>query len=280
MLCNPSEIIGEILGEPSESQRNPVNLDYLCPFVNSQCTKRSQRFAGPYPICSVFHGKNENKKLMCVCPKRFFQADFKQKIIDICWTGEQPKNPVIVHEVKMESFGNVDFVIADVDEERKHVRQFISVELQAVDITGSVEPAFQAIINSEVTMEKDFAYGINWENVRKRYITQLINKGFFHHHWQSKIVAVIQLELYNNLRSKIKFDELDPKSDTSNIVFMLYDFDKIKNNESYYYQIAYKKAIGTSHNSLMTAALYKIPPSKEKFEERILSVLNKNGHFA
>jgi hypothetical protein len=213
---------------------------------------------------------------MCVCPKRFFQTDFKQKIIDICWLGEYPQNPVIVHEIKMEDFGNVDFVIADIDSTRNHVKQFISVELQAVDITGSVEPAYQAIINSEQTINKNCSYGINWENVRKRYITQLINKGFFHHHWQSKIVAVIQLELYNNLRDKIRFDELDPKSDTSNIVFMLYDFEKIEMNGTYHYNIAFKKAIGTSHSSLMNAALYKTPPSKEKFEERILSVLNKN----
>jgi hypothetical protein len=269
-------MIGEILGEPAEFQRNPVNLEYLCPFTNNQFTKRSQKISGPYPICSVFHGKDKNRKLMCVCPKRFFQTDFKQKVIDVCWPGDRPQDPIIVHEIKMENFGNVDFVIADVDDNRKHVRQFISVELQAVDITGSVEPAYQAIINSKQIMEKNFSYGINWENVRKRYITQLINKGFFHHHWQSKIVAVIQLELYNNLRAKIRFDELEPKSDTSDIVFMLYDFKKIENDGSYYYEISYKNAIGTSHSSLMNAALYKTPPSKEKFEERILSVLNRN----
>jgi hypothetical protein len=276
MQCNPTETIGEILGEPSEFQRNPVNLDYLCPFINSQCTKRSQKLSGPYPICSVFHGKDNNRKLMCICPKRFFQTDFKQKVIDVCWPGDRPQNPIIVHEIKMENFGNVDFVIADVDEEKNHVRQFISVELQAVDITGSVEPVYQAIINSEKIMDKNFSYGINWENVRKRYITQLINKGFFHHHWQSKVIAVIQLTLYNNLRAKIRFDELEPKSDTSDIVFMLYDFDKIEIEDSYYYEISYKKAIGTSHSSLMNAALYKTPPSKAKFEERILSVLHKN----
>ena len=275
MQVNPTDTIGEILGVPSVFQRNPVNLDCLCPFINSQCTKRSQKISGPYPICSIFHGKEKNRKLMCVCPKRFYQTDFKQKIIDVCWPGEHPQNPIIVHEVKMENFGNVDFVIADIDNEEKHVKQFISVELQAVDITGSVEPAYQAIINCEQTMVKDFSYGINWENVRKRYITQLINKGFFHHHWQSKIIAVIQLALYKNLREKIKFDELDPKSDTSNIVFILYDFEKIENSDSYYYDITYKKAIGTSHSSLMNAAIYKTPPSKEKFEKRILSVLHK-----
>ena len=277
MQINPTDIIGEILGKPSVFQQNLINSDYQCPFIYSQCTKRSQKLSGPYPICSIFHGKDEKRKLICVCPKRFFQADFKQKVIDVCWPGERPESPIIVHEIKMESFGNVDFVIADVNKEEKRVRQFISVELQAVDITGSVEPVYNTIINREQTMTKNFSYGINWENVRKRYITQLVNKGFFHHHWESKIVAVIQLALYKNLREKIRFDELDPKSDTSNIVFMLYDFDKIVVSDSYHYDMQYKKAVGTSHSSLMNAALYKTPPSKEKFEERILSVLNKKN---
>ena len=83
------------------------------------------------------------------------------------------------------------------------------------------------------------------------------------------------MELYNNLHGKIRFDELDPKSDSSNIVFMLYDFDKILKDDIYYYDISFKKAIGTSHSSLMNAALYKTPPSKDKFKERILFVLNK-----
>lgn len=276
MQCNPTDIIGEILGEPAVFLKNPASRDNICPFINSKCTKRSQRFVGSYPVCSIFYGKLPDRKLICICPKRFFQASFNQKVIETCWPGELPKNPIIVHEIKMDNFGNVDFVIADIDIEKQHVNEFVSVELQAVDITGSVEPAYQAVINSEEIMEKAFHYGINWENVRKRYITQLINKGFFHHHWQNKIIAVIQLTLYENLRSKIKFDELDPKSDTTNIVFMLYDFDKIiKEDKTFRYEISFKKAIGTSHNSLMTAALYKTPPSKHKFEERILSILNK-----
>jgi hypothetical protein len=270
MQYRPTSVIGEILGKPAEFQRNPASLGYQCPFINSPCTKRSQRMSGPYPVCSVFHGSHERRKLMCDCPKRFFQASFAQKVIETCWPGVPPENPVIVHEIKMESFGNVDFVIADLDLGRTHVKQFISVELQAVDITGTVEPAYQSVINHDELAEKDFNYGMNRANVRKRYITQLINKGFFHHHWQSKIVAVIQEALYTNLRLAINFDELDPKSEASNIVFMLYDFTR-QDGEDYYYEMEFVRAVGTSHNSLMMAALYKTPPSKKKFEERILS---------
>jgi hypothetical protein len=76
MQTNPSDIIGEILGEPAMFLQNPKNLSYVCPFINSQCTKRSQKLSGPYPICSIFHGRDNNRKLMCICPKRFYQADF------------------------------------------------------------------------------------------------------------------------------------------------------------------------------------------------------------
>ncbi len=76
----------------------------------------------------------------------------------------------------MKGFGNVDFVIADLADDQS-VRQFVSVEMQAVDITGSVEPAFRAITNNVDETER-FSYGINWANVRKRYVTQLVTKGF------------------------------------------------------------------------------------------------------
>ena len=85
----------------------------------------------------------------------------------------------------MTGFGNVDFVIADVGE-NDEIGQFLSVELQAMDITGTVMDAYQALRAGEI-MERKKPYGLNWSNVYKRYITQLIRKGYFHHHWGTKI---------------------------------------------------------------------------------------------
>ena len=66
--------------------------------------------------------------------------DMPRDVIDNCWVGAPPVNPRIAHEVKMATFGKFDFVIADGDDSTKYNREFISVEVQAVDITGSVEP--------------------------------------------------------------------------------------------------------------------------------------------
>lgn len=275
MPCNPLSIIGEILGEPAAIMRNPVNAGDLCPFMNSGCMKRGQRTDGPYPVCSIWHGPADNRRLMAMCPRRFFEAEIKNDVVENCWLGQRPTNPQIAYEVIMSGFGRVDFVIADVDEKTNQIRNFVSVELQAVDCTGSVEPAFQAVCNSVNEMACRPSYGINWSNVRKRYIHQLINKGFYHHHWQSRIVSVIQTPLYNWLHNAMDFDELAPTATSANIVFLTYDFKPETVDGVTRYKLCKDKVVGTSHNSLMMASLYKTPPSKSEFIDRINGRLRK-----
>jgi hypothetical protein len=210
---------------------------------------------------------------MCICPKRFYEVDFLTDIITHCWRGKPPANPRFAYEVKMAGFGTVDFVIADVDPVTNVVGDFVSVELQAVDITGSVEMAYNAILNSQPLMTNRISYGVNWANVRKRYIAQLITKGFFHHHWGTRIISVIQTPLYAAFRKDIQFDELAPDSNTANVVFMLYDYQPAPEKGEGSYKMVFEKAIGTSHNSLMMAALYRTPPPKEEFCKKIIERL-------
>lgn len=264
---DPLTIIAEVLGEPADQMRNPVNAGYQCPFINSVCTKRSQRMEGPYPVCSISRAGSQ----YCVCPKRFYQADLVTDVLAHCWTGRPPTNPQVAYEVQMRGFGMVDLVIAELDDANA-VGAFISVELQAVDITGSVEPAYQALLRN-AQVEGRLSYGLNWANVRKRYISQLISKGFFHHHWGSKIVSVLQEPLYAQFRQDIQFDELDPKSPTSGVVFMLYDFQDDAERGAPHRRLAFTRAVGTSHNSLMTGALYRTPPDRAAFCRRILERL-------
>ena len=270
MPFDPLEIVIEILGEPAATMRNPVNAGYQCPFINSVCVKRSHRVAGPYPVCTIRTG-HRTADLICVCPKRFYGIDLASDILKHCWPGTPPKNPTVVHEIKMKGFGYVDFVLADIDPATNTVGNFVSVELQAVDTTGSFEKAYSAVLNSQ-TLDCRPAYGINWANVRKRYITQLVTKGFFHHHWKSRIVAVIQTSLYNSFRSHIHFDEL-PITDESNIVFMLYSYQPVLGSGTGEQQLVLDRVVGTSHASLLTGVLYRQSPPRAEFCERILAKL-------
>ena len=281
MSIDPTRIIGEILGEPAVQMRNPVNADYLCPFINSTCIKRGHHTSDSFPVCSVLRWKGavtggvpKSSELVCVCPKRLFAADLVNDIINNCWKGPAPASPTLVHEIKMgkkkDSIGNVDCVVADLDQNNK-VKEFISIELQAVDVTGSYRRAYDAVLNSQVLDSKP-SYGFNFANVYKRFVTQLIAKGYYHQHWGTKIVAVVQDVLFNDLCERIEIPPAaDPKN--SSVVFMVYKFVPDP-NDAQAHILKLDKVVGTQHTNLMNAVLYKTPPSKQEFCQHIESKLN------
>lgn len=273
MQTDPANFIGEVLGEPASLMRNPVNAGYLCPFVNTKCTKRSHQVSGPFPVCSIYRWQGRGSKksqagLVCVCPNRLFQAEIIQDVLRHCWPGAQPANPQIAYEVKMADFGKVDCVIADIDDSHK-INQFVSVELQTVDITGSYFPAYAALVNSQL-LSKPPQYNFNWRNVYKRYIMQLIFKGFFHHHWNTRIVAVMQDVLVDRLWETGGFNELPVEQ--SNIVFLSYRMvqDHAGSNR---YSLQFVRPIGTRHMDLMNSILYHEAPSRDSFIQKIIARL-------
>ena len=116
-------------------------------------------------------------------------------------------------------------------------------------------------------------YGLNYDNVYKRYITQLIRKGYFHHHWGTKIVAVMQDVLYDYVRDKADFmRSTDVKHSTVNIIFMSYRYETDPENPGSK-RFVLDKVEGTSHSNLQQAVLYKEAPDREKFCDRISKAL-------
>lgn len=267
---DPYNVVCEILGQPARQMTNPVNAEYECPYVNNTCSKRSQRLSGPFPCCSVFRKEQDGRLTpIVVCPKRFYQADIFHNVIDNCWVGAPPKNPFFVHEVKMGAVGNVDMVIADLSDDGEEVNDFISVELQAIDITGSYEPAYSAIVLNQ-PLDRRPTYNFNYRNVQKRFVTQLVDKGFFHHHWQTKIVAAVQDIIYDKLKQKINFDEVAIKD--SNVVFLQYKMESVIKDGETVYELKLKGISGTTHHSLMMSSLYQQTPPKEDFCKRIIKL--------
>lgn len=272
MPSNPETMIGEVLGRKALKGADPAASGYQCPFIQSPCLKRTKQLPNnePYPICSLWKNTREPDPatdLIFVCPKRFYAVDFLTEVIEHCWAGDKPANPQVAPEVKMAGFGNVDFVIADVQPDGE-VDQFLSVELQAIDITGSAFKAYQALRASE-DLDKRPTYNFNWDNVYKRYITQLIRKGYFHHHWKSKIVAVIPEQVYQYITSRADFMRSpDVKSPQVNIIFMTYrlEHDPARPGE---YRPQLVTVEGTSHANLQAAILYKDAPGKEAFTAQI-----------
>ncbi len=271
MSYDPTDAIEEILGRRAVLGLDPAAHGYLCPFIGKTCTKRSTADkSNPYPVCSV---RKSNGDVVCICPKRFHERDFLADVIEHCWVGPKPDNPVIASEVKMEGFGNVDFVISDTDSEGT-IERFMSVELQAIDITGSARPAYDAILRGDL-LEKRPTYNFNWKNVAKRYMNQLISKGYYHHHWGTKIVAAIQDEVYDYFRRDADFfttTELD--SEQVNIIFMIYGFER-GDHPDREQKLVLRKVEGTHHSNLQTAVLYKTAPNRDAFIQRIEAAIKR-----
>ena len=285
MPCDPETIVGEILGERARKGADPAATDFLCPYIKSRCPKRSTQLKEePYPVCTLWRRGDVDtpavaaEDLIFVCPKRFYAVDFLTEVIAHCWPGDLPKNPQVAPEVKMAGFGNVDFVIADVQDDGE-VDRFLSVELQAIDITGSVFPAYQAL-RAGTDLAKRPTYGLNWDNVYKRYITQLIRKGYFHHHWKSKIVAVIPDQVYRYIVGRADFIRSpDVKNSQVNIVFMTYrlEDDPARPGE---YRPALVTVEGTSHSSLQNAILYHDAPTRAAFTTQIKRSLERTVNLS
>lgn len=278
MSFDPRDAIAEVQGRRAELYADPAATDFLCPYIGSTCPKRSTNLGGqPYPVCSLWKNSREERAperdLICVCPKRFYQIDWLDAVVENCWPFDPPRNPVVATEVKMKGFGNVDFVIADKEEDGS-IGNFLSVELQAIDITGSVYPAYEALRRGE-ELPKRPTYGFNWDNVYKRYITQLIRKGYFHHHWGTKIIAVIQDQVYQSVIDKADFMRAtDITNATVNIVFMTYVFEDDPDRPGQF-RPKLARVEGTSHANLQQAILYKEAPSKDAFKGKISEALNR-----
>ena len=55
--------------------------------------------------------------------------------------------------------------------------------------------AYKAL-RDDLNLDSPPKYGINFANVYKRYNTRLICKRYYHHHWGTKAVAVMQDIVY------------------------------------------------------------------------------------
>ncbi|MFD1433969.1 NotI family restriction endonuclease [Kroppenstedtia eburnea] len=273
-----TDILVEVLGCPSDEMYEPVNAGYVCPYIGSTCTKRGHNTKDPFPVCSIWKhsGSGVNRKKerpVVLCPKRFYQATLIDDILEHCWIGDYDREKInSVMEIKMGKIGNVDMVVCDTST-FPTIDNFISVELQAVDITGSVSNAYNAHLHKNDFDRKDVKYGFNTANVFKRYLTQLIKKGYFHSTWRKKIVAVVQDFLLEDIRKRVRFSPTNPKDPNTSIVFMSYTLDVNEKTEEGFYNLKFKEAIGTEHSALMSAVVYEEAPDPEQFKAAIVRQL-------
>lgn len=177
-----------------------------CPFIGGICTKQigsasnrirsgvctiADKDAEPVVICPIRLYANEYSLLSTVAKLAFKVEsveliDGKKVANHICkkdstwvavfgkgWGGELKVPGRPVRGRKSTGFF-VDWILARLDDQKRLV-EFAALEVQTMDTIGSYRGEREAILNG--TDHAGKSAGLNWENVNKRILPQLIYKG-------------------------------------------------------------------------------------------------------
>lgn len=185
-----------------------------CPFTASKCSKTNHDQSLVYGVCSVSNGvKVGTHDEVIVCPKRLYQKQFEifHDLVHDVW-GQQTKlviggtlpsmkqkalkfsRPAVAFgqasgtEISVNSNGqmSMDWVIQSYRNSGNLIaEEFIGIEVQSIDITGNYRKNWTSYEAMKITGKipnapdsiEDSGHGLNWANVHKRLIPQIIRKG-------------------------------------------------------------------------------------------------------
>ncbi len=197
-------------------ERDDVNWKSLlrkqqCRFSGKRCFKvRKSQASVSIGTCTVRYGADE--KDVIICPHRLLER--KQIFADCLHllTSHQPGNELhLVPEVAIPG-GSVDYFLVSTDASRK-VRDFVGIELQTMDTTGTVWPERELALQ-ELGLKKNVAepeknFGMNWKMTAKTILVQL-------HHKIDTFEAinkhlVIQDHLLDYMKREFAFGHVSPQ---------------------------------------------------------------------
>lgn len=181
-----------------------------CPFTERRCykTRKSQPEIA-IGTCTVEYGKAP----IMICPLRLLER--RQIFVDCLHllTGHEPGNELhIVSEIGVPG-GNIDYILASVRGGK--VRDFVAIELQTLDTTGTVWPDRQRFITSKgilgaspADLTNPKAYGMNWKMTAKTILVQLHHKVLTLESLNKHLVLVVQDRLLDYMTKEFRFGHL------------------------------------------------------------------------
>ena len=221
----------ELFGESTTKVMDwrPLVDRQQCPFLGRKCIKvRKSAPDTSIGTCSVAHSRG--KQPMVICPFRLLE---RRKIFVDCLhlLSHEPGHELhVIPEVAVPG-GSVDYFLTSVDGDK--VVNFVGVELQTMDTTGSVWPARQRFLQqvsaaNSVAGQRDqyqtTTYGMNWKMTAKTILVQLHHKIQTFEALGRHLVLVTQSELLEYLKAKFTFDHVSTARRGDSMQFHAYSF--------------------------------------------------------
>jgi hypothetical protein len=188
-----------------------VVKEQACPFLGGACYKvRKSDPTIAIGTCTVSYGQPDRKPIM-ICPSRLTQDS---RIFIDCVSLLETQRPGdalhLIPEVAIPG-GMVDYflVLSRVGE----VVDFVGIELQTLDTTGTLWPARQRLLDQFGVARVDGeparkTYGMNWKHTAKTILVQMHHKAETFEHLGRKLVLVVEDRLLNYMATEFRFDHL------------------------------------------------------------------------
>lgn len=209
-MSNVVELFGYSSGEPDQNWETIVEQQQ-CPFLGKRCYKvRKSDPDTSIGTCTVLYGRAAEP--IIICPTRLIER--RQIFIDCLHllTSHEPGNELhIVSEVSIPG-GSVDYFLVSARDGR--IRDFVGIELQTLDTTGTVWPERQRLLKElgvprdDSAETSDKSYGMNWKMTAKTILVQMHHKIQTFEHVNKKLALVTQDKLLAYMTKEFNFGHL------------------------------------------------------------------------
>lgn len=189
-----------------------VAADQYCSYLRRKCLKiRKSQPKVAIGTCSLYYGKEERPVI--ICPYRLLE---RRQVFTDCihlLTLHEPGNEFhVVPQVSIPG-GKVDYFLASALKGK--VRDFVGIELQTLDTTGTVWPERQRFLRSvgvsvrSADVKSTSSFGMNWKMTAKTALPQLHHKIGTFQNLNKHLVLVIQDLLLDYIRKTFSFGHVE-----------------------------------------------------------------------
>jgi hypothetical protein len=197
-----------------------------CPFLNRKCLKnRKSEPEITIGTCTMAYGRQ--LRPVMICPFRLLE---RSQIFTDCvhlLKLHEPGNELrIVAELAVPG-GSIDYCLVSVRDGKP--RDFVGIELQTLDTTGTVWPERQRFLRQhKVRVKRQDAastksFGMNWKMTAKTILVQLNHKIATFEHLSKRLVLVLQDCLLEYMRGEFAFNHIQGVRDGDPMQFHAYE---------------------------------------------------------
>ena len=221
-----TELFGYCTLDPSLETDEWINIvEYqICPYTGKKCFKTRKSTPGiSIGTCTLIHS-NEN---VIICPNRLLEK--KQVFMDCIHLLKlhEPGNELhVVPEISIPG-GSVDFILAST--KKGKVVDFVGIEFQTMDTTGTVWPERQRLLIELGVIESDpdagskKPFGMNWKMTAKTILIQMHHKSQTFENLGKHLVLIIQKPFLEYMKQEFDFSLINDVSDSDAVQIHSYD---------------------------------------------------------